>query len=95
MFGFPAYCCFSEFVFSSVIEYAQDRTQLGHEDKPHLLEQMSFLGEVDCGKQSVFTKETLGHNLQHPEGNAKSAWKTKGWKQMRMSLSICLPRRKG
>lgn len=56
---------------------------------------MSFLGEVNCGKQSVFTKETLGHNLQLPEGNAKSARKTKGWEQMRMSLSICLPRRKG
>lgn len=36
--GFPAYCYFSEFVFASVIEYAQDRTQLEHEDKPHLLE---------------------------------------------------------
>lgn len=36
--GFPAYCYFSEFLFASVIEYAQDRTQLGHEDKPHLLE---------------------------------------------------------
>lgn len=36
--GFPAYCFFSEFLFASVIEYAQDRTQLGHEDKPHLLE---------------------------------------------------------
>lgn len=38
VFGFPAYCYFSEFLFASVIEYAQDRTQLGHEDKPHLLE---------------------------------------------------------
>lgn len=39
---------------------------------------MSFLGEVDCGKQSVLTKETLGHNLQLPEGNTKSARKDKG-----------------
>lgn len=31
--GFPAYCYFSEFLFASVIENAQDRTQLGHEDK--------------------------------------------------------------
>lgn len=36
--GFPAHCYFSDFLFASVIEYAQDRTQLGHEDKPHLLE---------------------------------------------------------
>lgn len=56
---------------------------------------MSFLGKVNCGKQSVFAKETLGHNLQLPEGNAKSAQKTKGWEQMRMSLSICLLGRKG
>lgn len=90
-----ACCYYAEFVFSSVVELAQHRTQLGHEDKPHLLAWMSFLGRVNCGKQSVFAEETLGHNLQLPEGNAKSDPKTKGREQMRMSLSICLLGRKG
>lgn len=40
------------------------------------------------GNRSVFTKETLGHNLQFPEGNAKNALKTKDWKQTGMSTHL-------